>query len=154
MLTESYKKTKKYFVYSVFLSAIVLSVINGNAQQAAADSLLQNATLPNVIQYALKRQPLIQQSLIDEKTTELQIKSKLADWYPQLNFNYLFQHNFQIQTTIIGGNAIKLGVDNTSVFQFTGSQTIFNRDVLLTGQKEMCACRHRSKHLTIKLKWW
>jgi outer membrane protein len=135
MLTESYKKTKKYFVYSGFLIAIaLLSVIHGHAQQPTADSLLQNATLPNVIQYALKRQPLIQQSLIDEKTTELQIKSKLADWYPQLNFNYLFQHNFQIQTTVIGGNAIKLGVDNTSVLQFTGSQTIFNRDVLIANR--------------------
>src|SRR5260221_2291609 len=105
MPTESYKKRKSYFVYFCFLSAALLCILNGNAQQNTADSLLQNATLPNVVQYALKRQPLIQQSLIDEKTTELQIKSKLADWYPQINFNYLYQRNFQVQTSIIGGDA-------------------------------------------------
>jgi len=134
MPTESYKKRKSYLVYFSFLSAALLCILNGDAQQNAADSLLQNATLPNVVQYALRRQPLIQQSLIDEKTTELQIKSKLADWYPQINFNYLYQHNFQVQTSIIGGNPIKLGVDNTSALQFSGSQTIFNRDVLIANR--------------------
>jgi outer membrane protein len=134
MPTESYKKRKSYFIYFGFLSVALLCILNGNAQQNTADSLLQNATLPNVVQYALKRQPLIQQSLIDEKTTELQIKSKLADWYPQINFNYLYQHNFQVQTSIIGGNPIKLGVDNTSALQFSGSQTIFNRDVLIANR--------------------
>jgi outer membrane protein len=134
MPTESYKKRRKYFVYSGFLSATLLLMLNGYAQTATSDSLLQNATLPNVIQYALKRQPLIQQSLIDEKTTELQIKSKLADWYPQINFNYAYQRNFQVQTAIIGGNLIKLGVNNTSGMLFTGTQTIFNRDVLIANR--------------------
>jgi outer membrane protein TolC len=104
-----------------------------NAQQTT-DSLLQQATLQNVIGYALKQQPAIQQSYIDEKTTELQIKSKLADWYPQINFNYLYQHNFRVQTSIIGGNPVRLGVNNTSSFQFSASQTIFDRDVLLANR--------------------
>ena len=95
---------------------------------------MQQATLPNIIQYALKNQPVVQQSLIDEKITELQIKSKLSDWYPQVNFNYLYQHNFQVQTSIIGGNTVRLGVDNTSALQFTASQDIFNRDVLLASR--------------------
>jgi outer membrane protein TolC len=114
-----------------------LQVVNANAQLNGtrdADSLLQQATLPNIIQYAVKNQPAVQQSLIDEETTELQIKSRLADWYPQVNFNYLYQHNFQVQTSIIGGNVVKLGVDNTSALQFTGSQAIFNRDVLLASK--------------------
>jgi outer membrane protein len=134
MPTESYKKRKSCLVYFGFLSAALLGLLSSSAQQNAADSLLQDATLPNVVQYALKRQPLIQQSLIDEKTTELQIKSRLADWYPQINFNYLYQHNFQVQTSIIGGNPIKLGVDNTSALQFSGTQTIFNRDVLIANR--------------------
>jgi outer membrane protein len=98
------------------------------------DSLLQQATLPNVIQYALNRQPVVQQSLIDERTTELQIKSKLADWYPQVNFNYVYQHNFEVQVAIIGGNNVRLGVNNTSALQFSASQNIFNRDVLLASK--------------------
>lgn len=113
--------------------AILFASVSLSAQQEQ-DSLLSNATLPNVIQYALKRQPVVQQALADEEITNLQIKSKLADWFPQINFNYLYQHNFQVQTSIIGGNPVKLGVDNTSALQFTGSQTIFNRDVLLANR--------------------
>jgi outer membrane protein len=115
-----------------FLLAVSLLISSEtHAQQPATDSLLSDANLPNIIQYALKRQPQVQQSLIDEETTALQIKSKLADWYPQLNFNYLYQHNFQVQTSIIGGNPVRLGVGNTSALQFSASQAIFNRDVLL-----------------------
>ncbi len=104
--------------------------------QRPADSLLQEATLPRVIQYALKNQPLIQQALIDQEITDLQIRSRLADWYPQVNFNYLYQHNFQVQTSIIGGNPVRLGVANTSALQFTASQAIFNRDVLLANRTQ------------------
>ena len=100
-------------------------------QQPAGDSLLAKATLENVIQYALKHQPLVQQSLIDERITDATIRSKLADWYPQLRFNYNLQHNFKVQTAVIGDNLIKLGVDNTSSAQFNLFQNIFDRDVLL-----------------------
>lgn len=116
----------------VFVAILFVS-LSLSAQQEQ-DSILSNATLPNVIQYALKRQPVVQQALADEEITNLQIKSKLADWFPQINFNYLYQHNFQVQTSIIGGNPVKLGVDNTSALQFTGTQTIFNRDVLLANR--------------------
>lgn len=107
----------------------IFSSLHSAAQQQ--DSLLTDATLPNVISYALKQQPVVQQAQIDERITDMQVKSKLADWFPQVNFNYLYQHNFQVQTSIIGGNPVKLGVDNTSALQLTASQTIFNRDVLL-----------------------
>jgi outer membrane protein len=120
---------------SFILMAIVLIFSNkGYSQSSASDSLLQQATLPNIVQYALKRQPLLQQSLIDERNIDLQIKSKLADWYPQVNFNYLYQHNFQVQVAIIGGNTVRLGVNNTSAMQFAATQTIFNRDVLLANR--------------------
>ncbi|MDF2384128.1 TolC family protein [Nostoc ellipsosporum NOK] len=105
-----------------------------NAQQSTGDSLLQDASLPNVIRYAIKNQPRVQQALVDEKITDLQVKSRLADWYPQVNFNYIYQHNFQVQTNIIGGNPVRLGVANTSAFQFGATQTIFNRDVLLANR--------------------
>jgi outer membrane protein len=98
------------------------------------DSLLQSASLQNCVQYALKHQPIIQQSLLDEEITERQIRIRLADWYPQLNFNYNLQHNFQVQTSVIGGNPVKLGVNNTSSGQFAITQTIFNRDVLLASR--------------------
>ncbi|MBN8858391.1 MAG: TolC family protein [Sphingobacteriales bacterium] len=102
----------------------IFSSLHSAAQQQ--DSLLADATLPNVISYALKQQPVVQQAQIDERITDMQVKSKLADWFPQVNFNYLYQHNFQVQTNIIG-----MGFHNTSALQFGASQAIFNRDVLL-----------------------
>jgi outer membrane protein len=98
------------------------------------DSLLQSATLPNIVQYALKRQPAVQQSLLDQEITDFQIRSRLSEWYPQINFNYLYQHNFRIQATVVDGVVRKFGVNNTSAFQFLASQSIFNRDVLLASR--------------------
>jgi len=100
-------------------------------QNSTEQNTLNNGTLPDIIEYAIKNQPLIQQSVIDERITENNIKSRLADWYPQVNFNYNLQHNFIVQTSIIGGNPVRLGVNNLSAGQFTLSQAIFNRDVLL-----------------------
>jgi outer membrane protein len=99
--------------------------------QPKNDSLPGKVNLQQAVDYSLTHQPVIQQSLVDQEITEATIKSKLADWYPQLNFHYALQHNFVVQTAVIGGNTIKLGTDNTSAAQFTLSQTIFDRDVLL-----------------------
>ncbi|MBS1920562.1 MAG: TolC family protein [Bacteroidetes bacterium] len=114
--------------------ALIMAISNPVFPQSVSDSLLKEPTLQNIIQYALRKQPVVQQALMAEAITDLQIKSKLADWYPQVNFNYLYQHNFQVQTSIIGGNPVRLGVNNTSAIQFSASQTIFNRDVLLAKQ--------------------
>lgn len=108
------------FSYPVYLNA-----------QSTPDTLPTAATLEQCIAYALKNFPQIEQAIIDEKITEQTIRSRLADWYPQVNFNYSLQHNFQVQTNIIGGNPVRLGVGNTSLAQFAVSQNIFNRDVLL-----------------------
>ncbi len=124
--------------YLVLWKGLITLFILGDSFMSHAqnneDSLLKEPTLQNVIQYALKKQPTVQQAVLDEKITDLQIKSKLADWYPQINFNYLYQYNFQVPTSVIGGNPIRLGVANTSAFQVTASQNIFNRDVLLANQ--------------------
>ncbi len=122
--------TKTGFQASTMLLAVLIFPFALHAQPNR-DSILTDATLQNVVAYAIKHQPLIEQALIDEKITDYNIKAKLADWYPQVNFNYNLQHNFQVQTSIIGGNPVKLGVDNTSAAQFTATQNIFNRDVLL-----------------------
>src|SRR6185503_1338797 len=119
--------------WSRLVPSLLLTIccLPGAHSQQSSDSILQQATLPNVIQYALKRQPLVQQSLIDEQITAFQVKSRLAEWYPQVHFNYFYQHNFQVQTSVIGGNPVRLGVNNTSSAQFSATQSIFDRDVLL-----------------------
>jgi len=102
--------------------------------QAQQDELLEKATLENVVQYSLKNYPLIQQSQIDEQTTGYAIKSKLADWYPQINFTVNYQRNVQLQTLVTGLGTFKSGTVNTSSPQIYATQNIFNRDVLLAAK--------------------
>jgi outer membrane protein TolC len=112
----------------------LLSFLPAVAQTVSSDSILQQATLPAVIGYALKNQPVIQQSQIDESIRDQEIKNALSDWYPQVNFAYNLQHNFQVPVAVIGGNNIKLGVDNTSYGQFTLKQVLFNPDVIFANR--------------------
>lgn len=105
-----------------------------NAQSQTGDTTLQQATLEGIINYALTHQPAVKQAEINQEITDLQIKNRLADWYPQLNFNYNYQRNFQLPVNIIGGNQVRFGVFNTSALQFTATQNIFNRDALLASR--------------------
>ncbi|WP_212002756.1 TolC family protein [Chitinophaga sp. HK235] len=99
--------------------------------QQPADSVLTSATLQDCIRYALSHQPVLRQSRIDEAITDRTVKSKLADWYPQVNLDYNIQHYLELPTSIFGGNPTKVGVANTSTAQFGLNQNIFTRDLLL-----------------------
>ncbi len=99
--------------------------------RSASDSVLDHATLKNCIHFALTHQPAIRQSVLDEAVAERVIGTKLADWYPQINFTFNVQHNAELPTSIFQDNPIKIGLLNTSSGQFSISQNIFNKDVLL-----------------------
>jgi len=129
-------KTIRFLALSISLLILAPLLVVGQQvtatpQNGTEQNTLVSGNLEDVIQYAIKNQPFIRQSVIDERIAEDNVKSKLADWYPQINFNYNLQHNFIIQTSIIAGNPVRLGVNNLSAAQFTLSQAIFNRDVLL-----------------------
>ena len=117
-----------------FLSLVILFYPVNICAQRTNDSLLENATLENVIHYAIRQNPELKNALLDEEITETIIKSKLAEWYPQLNFNYSLQHNFQLPTSNFNGQYITTGLNNTSSAQFGATQNIFNRDVLLASR--------------------
>ncbi|RYF90763.1 MAG: TolC family protein [Chitinophagaceae bacterium] len=119
------------FIPAFFLLFIATGSINTLQAQQTDSVVLQNAQLPQILQYALKNQPAVNQAILNEEITRLQIRNRLADWYPQVNFNYVYQHNFQLPANVIGGNVVRFGVNNTSGLQFTASQNIFNRDALL-----------------------
>ena len=107
--------------------------------QSKTDSLLQKATLADCIQYALKNQPLVRQATIDQEITENDIKTRLADWYPQLNFSYAIQHFLELPTNFIPDangvkRAVRFGQKNTSSVGVTLAQSIFNPDLLLANR--------------------
>lgn len=122
----------------LFYIIVISSFLTGHADytyaQPAKDTLLQNATLQNCVQYALKNYPLLRQNLIDQDITEHQIKSKLSEWFPQINLNATYQNNFQLQSIYFAGQIVKSGTYNTSTAGISGSQNIFNRDVLLASR--------------------
>ncbi|MEO6218795.1 MAG: TolC family protein [Ginsengibacter sp.] len=118
---------------SIFLLVAILFPSLLLSQQNTDDTLTQ-ATLENCIHYAIKHNPELKNARLNEDITETIIKSKLADWYPQLNFNYNIQHNFQLPTININGMLINSGTVNTSGAQLGATQNIFNRDVLLASR--------------------
>ncbi len=134
-----------------FVLVLVCCSLAVNSQKNS-DSILQQARLTDVIQYALERQPLVEQSLMDEAITQLQVRSKLSEWYPQINFDYVYQHIFSVQTSIIGGSPVRLGVNNTAALQFSATQNIFDRDVLLANKtKETVILQSRQQTENTKI---
>ncbi len=104
------------------------------AQSNSDSTTLNNATLQNCISYAIANNPNLQNAKINEAITESMIKTKLADWYPQINFGYNLQHNFQLPTNNFNGNFTHTGLYNTSGADLGVTQNIFNRDVLLASR--------------------
>jgi outer membrane protein len=120
--------------YTIVLSICLIAVPRFIYSQSASDSLFQQGTLQNCVQYALKHFPLLQQNLIDQDITEHQIKSRLSEWFPQVNLNANYQNNFQLQSIYFAGQIVKSGTYNTSTVGFGATQNIFNRDVLLASR--------------------
>ncbi len=118
----------------LLLNAVIAFTVSASGQQNNQDSVLQEVTLQNAIHYAIKKNPTLKNAALQQEITEAMIKSKLADWYPQLNFNYSFQHNFQLPVANFNGQTITTGFQNTSGAQFGATQSIFNRDVLLASR--------------------
>jgi outer membrane protein len=128
-LRKKYKPEKvwKLITLILFFPSILVAQQNN-------DSVINQATLENCIHYAISHNPDIQNSKINESITEATIKGKLSEWYPQVNFNYNLQHNFQLPTSNFNGNIISIGSKNTSGLQFGATQNIFSRDVLLASR--------------------
>lgn len=129
-----------FFLFSFCLLGSKTYLVH--AQSIAADSLSSAATLEECIQYALNHQVDIRQAQLDEQITDRTIKSRLADWYPQVGFNYNIQHYLQLPVVLFPDlnnpsgprREIRTGVANSSTGAFTLNQTIFNRDVLLANR--------------------
>jgi outer membrane protein len=122
---------KKTLVFISFLFSIQLL-----HAQVNSDSLLTAATLPQCIQYALGHQPSVKQAQLQEEIVAYTIRSRLADWYPQIGGTYSLQHNFQRTTSFFNGVPTPVGVKNTSTGQLYLDQTLFNRDVLLANRTQ------------------
>lgn len=135
---------KKVFYLTAVL-VVWLCSATAYAQQTS-DSLLSKATLQDCIQYALSHQPVVKQSRLDEEITEYNIKTRLADWYPQIGLDFNLQHYLKLPTSYFNGAAVRTGVANSSVAGFSLNQNIFNRDLLLANRTARDARRQAQQN--------
>ncbi len=100
----------------------------------------QNLTLDECVRYALQSEPYLQQTRIAESITQKDVQISLADWYPQLNFNYDVTHFIRLQTNIIPDattgqrREVQFGLKNNSNIIFSASQTLFSNSLRLASR--------------------
>jgi outer membrane protein len=116
---------------TILFLTVCLLLGSACAQQHAAPV---TKSLEECIIYALSHQVNIRQSVIDEQITEREIRIRLSDWYPQINFSGNYQYNFQRPTSIFNNLAQPVGTNNASGGYFGLNQTLFNREVVLAQQ--------------------
>ena len=131
---DEFFKAGRVVKIACFLLLNFFMLIAAYGQQYKNDSLLSVATLQNVIQYSIQKNPSLKNAGLQQQITETVIRSKLAEWYPQLNFNYSLQYNFQLPVINFNGQSITTGFQNTSGAQLGATQSIFNKDVLLASR--------------------
>lgn len=92
-------------------------------------------TLNDCLKYALKNQPALNQSLIDEAIARTNNRIAYSSWLPQVSGAGTFQHYFQLPTAFSYVNGVPTpvssGLYNYSIPSITASQTIFTPDVML-----------------------
>jgi len=104
------------------------------AQTSQETETLKDATLQQVIEYALKNKPEVKQALLDEEIGERDIKSALSGWLPQVNFDANFNHNLKQQVSALTTNGetsyITFGTKNTSAMVLQADQQFLNAGLI------------------------
>jgi len=126
----------------IAITAILFISFSTKAQETGS-----TYDLDQCIHFAFGHSPVLQQSILDQQITEHGIKSRLADWYPQLRFDYNVQHAFQLQVSNINGQLIPLGLRNTSAGQFSLTQNIFSSDALLASNSAKVVRRQAAQNV-------
>lgn len=104
----------------------VAAVSWGTATAQDNRPLSSNATLDELINFALNNKIEIKQAQIDQEIGEREIASALSGWYPQINANGNLTHFIQLPTANINGQNIAMGQRNTSALTFQADQAIIN----------------------------
>src|SRR5690606_25728621 len=121
---------RTFFVLMGFIPFLVGQV----HAQNPTNPVLHDATLPQLVEYALKNKPEIQQALIDEEIGERDIKSALSGWLPQIRANASLDHNLkqQVSPLTIGDETsyITMGTKNSSGIVLQADQQILNAGLI------------------------
>lgn len=119
--------------YILLLQVFFLSSSLANAQ-LLPDSIPANITLEECINFALKNQPLIRQSLIDEEISEKDINIALSGWYPQISGQANLSHYLKQPVSLLNGQPVIFQPKNSSNFLIQADQPIFNNELFFAAK--------------------
>jgi len=125
----------KFLVFLFLLSSIAeFSHAQGNT-----DTEIYHFTLTECMRYALKNQPAMHQSMIDEAVAHTNKNIALAGWLPQVNGYANYQYSFQLPTGFSTVNGVLVGpaqsgVKNISIPQVNVTQNIFSPDLFISNK--------------------
>lgn len=108
------------------LLPLLLCAISGTALAQTPSELGTNATLDDLIDYALRNKIELKQAQLDKEIGEKEIASALSGWLPQINATGSYTHTIQIPSVNIGGNDVKMGQKNNSALTFQAEQSIIS----------------------------
>jgi len=108
------------------------------AQNNETGSSNKAFTLQQCIDYALKNQPALNQSLINISIVKKTNDISLSGWLPQVNLSGNLVHYYQLPTSFIANSAVPggpplethSGIANTFIPDLSATQTIFNPQLL------------------------
>ncbi|MEI5986218.1 MULTISPECIES: TolC family protein [Sphingobacterium] len=116
----------KFNFKDLFIYASIAAVSLGSAMAQDNRNLSSNATLDELINFALSNKIEVKQAKIDQEIAEREIASALSGWFPQINANGNLSHFIQLPTAYINGQNIAMGQKNTSSLTFQADQAIIN----------------------------
>ncbi|MEO6850208.1 MAG: TolC family protein [Mucilaginibacter sp.] len=120
---------KKVYVFVIFNLAFCIPTV-----VSAQQSVDTTVTLRQCIAFALRNQPAVRQSEIDQQVNEHDIRIGLSAWLPQVTSSGEYLHYFKgspIQST---NPTVMSGIDEYSSLGLQASQVIYNNDVLLAAK--------------------
>ena len=118
-------------IYSVVIISLTICLPEILFAQSAKDTVI---TLKQCIVFALRNQPAVRQSFIDEQVNERDIRIGLSAWLPQVSSADEYEHYFKGSVPLnISSSSLPAGSGNLDEYSALGlqaSQVIYNNEVL------------------------
>ncbi|MDR3628145.1 MAG: TolC family protein [Ignavibacteriaceae bacterium] len=124
----------------IFLTAILINIPSSSySQNDLSTDTVKSFTLGDCVKYALRYQPALKQSIINQSIVRTSNAINLSGWLPQVNLTGSLVHYNQLPTTLVSGSggqytATHTGVSNTFIPELSVSETIFEPQLLNAAQ--------------------
>lgn len=124
------------------LIAFSILIISSTCAQPGSGTAPGTLTLQQCIDFALKNQPRVKQSMLDEAINRKDIMISLSGWFPQVNVDANLQHYLQLPVVFFpnlndpSGPKIEAttGLINTSAALFSANQALYSTDLAFAGR--------------------